>query len=380
MADTNDNELGATMYYHKNEIVSGYTREICNHRPQEISDICVLYYYDLEFIFDKTLQLFLDSKSSKQLDGNKYFANIFLECAQSCNQLRHHMINAEFISILGNYYFLQEMPDHKPYELYYVDWKYHKSNPQPDLDIIAQIIITLLISCHTPATTKILNWYQKKKHLMNDSVKEQWLKLPSVALSYKNPDDEHPKYLLHSLSENDQKIPHCRFTYSRLIYQSYTNKKTLDALIKLILHWSFEDKTYSNEVTRMIIEGIDKSGSDKVDIYLSLMRDFISIKDEIQNERIKQLHSPNLQGYNIDKGVLEIIHVYRVDHVGFTFKCIKAIILMMRDNEIYSKYMMNRRQDWQWFDEWMQQYCNDEGNKFFDETYVALISSLYKTN
>jgi len=140
-----------------------------------------------------------------------------------------------------------------------------------------------------------------------------------------------------------------------------------------------EDKTYSEEVIRMITEGVDKSGADQVQTFLSIMSKFIMIEDGKQQFRLKQLHSPQ----NPDKGVLHFIKCYRLQHQPFSYESIKALTFMMIENEQYAKYMINKRQEWKWWDTWLDQFCHrptyihNQNNQRLTENKIAFYMEKY---
>merc|ERR1712204_159948 len=95
--------------------------------------------------------------------------------------------------------------------------------------------------------------------------------------------------------------------------------------------------------------------------YLSIMRQFIAIEDGEQE--------------------------YRLQHQPFSYQSIKALVLMMIDNEIYAKYMLAKRKEWKWWDTWLDSFChrptyvhNRDNERmlaaktaFFEEKYVPFL-------
>ena len=168
-----------------------------------------------------------------------------------------------------------------------------------------------------------------------------------------------------------------------MINEAHHSFDILQALNNLVVHWSFEDRTYSKEVVRMISEGVDKSGADQVQTFLAIMRQFIAIDDEQQEYRLKQLHAP----FNPEKSVLHFIKCYRSQHQPFSYQSIRALVLMMIDNATYAEYMLTKRQQWKWWDSWLDSFChrptyahNRDNEKmtrdkiaFYEEKYIPLL-------
>ena len=322
---------------------------------------------------------------------NFYFKVIYEYSLMGYPQ-RNYLIDRQMINRLGDFYL---GGNRSPY----ADGKkqYHIMGNRmypPKFDTVVQIICQLLCACHTPATTKLLNFYNKKKDEFKnvkgkqDEVKDEWLKLPPTALAYKdakNNEQDPDRNCLHSLSDDDQKLPHCRYLYDKMIGEAHHSRDILIALNRLVVHWSYEDETYSQEVIRMITEGVDKSGADQVQTYLAIMSEFITVDDRYRDYRLKQLHQPQQQA---DKGLFYFIKCYRTQHQPFSYESMKALVNMMTKNDYYAKYMINKRQEWIWWDQWLDQFCHrqtyihnrdnqrimQEKINFFENIYMPLLS------
>eukprot|EP01084_Bolivina_argentea_P313674 543215_1 len=311
-----------------------------------------------------------------------YFFKVFYEYALLGYPQRNYMIDKQLINVLGDFYLGS---NRSPYS----DAKkqYHIMGNRmypPKFDTVVQIICKLLCACHTPQTTKTLRYYLANPEKITDKAQlRKWLALSPTALSYKDP-DAPDRDCLHPLSDTDAKLPHCRFLYDKMIGEAHHSKDILDALNSLVVHWSYEDKTYSKEVIRMITEGVDKSGAEQVQTFLAIMHKFVMIDDDVQPHRLKLLHSPAPP----DKGVLHFIKCYRQQHQPFSYETIKALTFMMIENEKYAQYMISKRKEWTFWDMWLDTFCHrptyihNQNNQrltqlkieFYEQKYIPLLA------
>lgn len=75
------------------------------------------------------------------------------------------------------------------------------------------------------------------------------------------------------------------------------------------------------------------------------MHHFVAINDSIQLWRYEQLNAP-------DSGVLHYINLFKTQHTPFTYVSIKMISQIMQQIPSYAKFMMSRRKEWLWWDQW----------------------------
>jgi len=284
-----------------------------------------------------------------------YYFQVFHEYAMMSSTARNYLIDKQMINVLGDFYLGQNQSPYASEKKQYPIMG-NRMYP-PNFTLVIQTFCTLLCACHTPQTTKILHYYRSHKDQLDDNLRAKWLRLPTTALSYKDPGnnpEEPDRDCLHELSEKDSRLPHCRFLYDRLILEAHTNMDVLNALNDVAVHWSYEDPKYSNEVISIITEGVDRSGADQVKTYMAIMAKFIAIDDTHHENRLKLLHVPEQR----DKGVLHFIKVYRSKHQPFSYTCMVALVDMMYDNESYANYMISIRPHWEWWDQWLDLYVH----------------------
>ncbi|ETO14021.1 Ubiquitin carboxyl-terminal hydrolase family protein [Reticulomyxa filosa] len=209
---------------------------------------------------------------------------------------------------------------------------------------VVQTLAMLICSCHSQATRTRL---QQRKLLMENDGNEL-SKLPETSLSHINDDGEED---LLTMSPQDERLVRVPEFYSRLVYHAHSSKEILDALNDIVCHWSFEDEKYSSEVSRIILEGIDRSVADQVTTFLRIMERFISVKDSIQHIRLEQLHGRGAS-------ILYTINYYRYQSQTFSFVCIRYIVEIMQRNEVYRRFMLQKRSDWAWWDSWLENYIH----------------------
>jgi len=327
-----------------------------------------------------------------------HFFRVFHEFALLGPAQRNLLIDKGLIASLGDFYLGRQSP--------YADGK--KQYPMmgnrmypPKFDTVIQIVCLLLCSCHTP--TSHSRW-QRLTGDGSDALNEEQRKLllremlSPAALSWKDPATGYER--LHLLSEQDKKLPHCRSLYDRIINEAQHSDAILEAVCSLLVHWSYEDQTYSREVVGIITEGVDKSGADQVRTFLAIMHRFILVADSQREYRLKQLHDPDPVAHHghhqqqqhrhsqKKQGVLAMIKCYRVQHQPFSFECIKALAAMMAESEHYAKYMVSRRSEWAWWDMWIDNFVhrpsylhNQEHQRlmaqkisFFEDQYIPLLA------
>jgi len=284
-----------------------------------------------------------------------YYFSVIHQYALMGHHQRNYLIDRQMVNRLGDFYLGAQYSPYSDGKRQY-PMMGNRMYP-PKFDIVIQIISILLCACHTAQTKKLLSFYDQRKETMDEATKKKWLKLSPVALSYKDPanNPEDPdRDCLHDLSELDGKLAHCRYLYDKMIVEAHHNREILKALNNLVVHWSYEDKTFSSEVITMITEGVDKSGADQVQTFLAIMSKFVSIDDSQRDFRLEQLHAPP----QTDKSVLYFIKCYRSNHQPFSYQSIKALVAMMKENEHYAKYMVQKRKTWEWWDAWLDQYVH----------------------
>eukprot|EP01084_Bolivina_argentea_P147870 258662_1 len=293
------------------------------------------------------------------------FFRIFYEFSLMGSAQRNCLIDKKLIQILGDLL----LGSRSPYASKEKQYQQMGSRMYPPkFDVVIQTISILIRSCHTPQSTKCSKYYESK-HMHNEMTKVEkniLFEVSCIALSYKDPinnPDMPNRNCLHILGKEDEKLPHSRFLYDKLIGEAHHSESISVALNNMIVHWSYCDKLYSEEICKIILEGIDKSGADQVKTYLTMMHDFIKIEDDQQEYRLKLIHSPNDE----QKGIFYYIYCYRLQHRPFTFQCMKGITKMMNEYKPYLMYMITLRDDWFWWDEWLQKYV--ESAPFIDYSY-----------
>ena len=288
------------------------------------------------------------------------FFQLLYDYALMGHSERKYLIENEMIAILGHFYLEKQSP--------YLDssgnFVVHYST-SPVIKSIPQLISLLLCSCHTPTTNAA--WIKVKGGMdkCNTEQKEFLQKSIQTPVAMTWRDDESGFDTLHSMSDRDKQLPHCRQLYDKMLTQSHEDADVLEALINLFVHWSYDDKLFTREVLMIIHEGVDKSGAEQVKAYLAAMRRVLMIEDtvaDLRDFRLKALHFGVGLARNSQpqppEGVLDLIKTYRQNHQPFTYECIKALTLMMMDNEYYAKYMLEKRSVWQWWDKWLDHHVH----------------------
>ncbi|ETO33877.1 hypothetical protein RFI_03217, partial [Reticulomyxa filosa] len=301
-----------------------------------------------------------------------YFFNVFRDFAILGPLQRTLLVRRHLIEKLGDLY----LGNRSPYAKDTPNKQYQQMGSRmypPKFDSLVQTLSLLICSCHTPSTRTRLTAIRQQKEL-TDNERKELIKFPQTSILYKNANNEDD---LLEMSSKDEKLPHAKEFYLEMISQAHRSKDILHALSDIMCHWSFEDAKYSDDVVRIIIDGIDSSGPEFVITYLHIMEHFIGINDSYQNHRLEQLHGK-------DVGVLSAITTYRLHHQPFSFTCMRHVIEIMLKNETYRNFMLQKRNEWKWWDSWLDSYINrrygstsdvsPDKKKLFD-AYLQLLTS-----
>ncbi|ETO14937.1 Ubiquitin carboxyl-terminal hydrolase family protein, partial [Reticulomyxa filosa] len=277
-----------------------------------------------------------------------HFFHVFRDFAEMGPLERRFLVRKQLIEKLGDLYLGTASP-------------FTKGNPNkqymhvgariypPKLYPIVQTLSLLICSCHTPATKqRSQNTEQQKKGSENS--KRKGPKFPKTALVHTNANGQED---LLVMSSQDEKIRETKEFCARMVTQAQNSRETLDALNNIICHWCFEDASYTSEIVFIILDGIDRSNADSVVTLLLIMERFISVEDSLQQERMNKLHGK-------DPSVLRSISVCRTHHQLFAFNCIRYLVEIMERNETYRRFMLKKRNEWKWWDGWLQNYVNSQ--------------------
>eukprot|EP01083_Nonionella_stella_P278743 947972_1 len=310
------------------------------------------------FVFmDRMVELI--SMAPKHWFRFQEFFNIFYEYSCIGHVQRNYLIDKGLIHILGDFYLGKQSPYAMPEKAY----PQMGSRMYPtDFEIVIRIICKLLCACHTS--------YTENQFYFNQMDLDEFA---TTALVYK---DEMNRDCLYHLSEEDEKLPSSEMFNYKIIANAHDKPLILDALNQLIIHWSFGNKTYSENMIKTIAEGVDKSGADQVKTYLCMMDEFIRIEDELQEYRLEYLFAPPE-----DRGVLYYIECYQVHHQPFTYVCMKYMLQMMKEYRPYLIFMIAKRDEWRFWDDWMIQWCErqtDTGDMWYQQEYIAFFVKYYQ--
>ena len=256
-------------------------------------------------------------------------------------------------------------------------------------------------TCHSPATFKRYSQaieqleklkLNRMKNDENGNEKKQWqeiidlFKLPSTALAYhekKYSFDNFQCITLLPMCARDQMLPHQRLFWNRLIGDSHDNNEILGYMGEMFHHWCFHDMQFSFEIVKVILEGIDRSDSNRLRTFLSMMDGLISInEDNLSHQRFDKLfncdsqcigderiNSTNLnnrffasQGrqlqYATKIDVFDLIQFYTQEHKNFAFQCIEKTIQCVQKYKHFAKLFFDVREGrWKNWDLWLKEYC-----------------------
>ncbi|ETO15047.1 hypothetical protein RFI_22316 [Reticulomyxa filosa] len=234
-----------------------------------------------------------------------------------------------------------------------------------EFDSLLQTLSLLACSCHTLATQIRL---EKAKRLdaTNENEIKELLKLPKTSLPYINDDEKED---LLELSPQDKQLLNSRELYLKMINQAHSSKESLEALNLIVCHWSFEEVGFSDEVVRIINDGIDRSGTDTVTTYLQVMERFICIDDSLQQRRLDLLHKR-------EGGILFCVSAFRSRYQPFSYNCIRCLVEMMSSNSTYRHFMLQKRDDWKWWDSWLKNYANREHSYYNSNSFTNVTESV----
>jgi len=115
---------------------------------------------------------------------------------------------------------------------------------------------------------------------------------------------------------------------------------------EIINHWSFENHPHSDEVVRLLLQGIERATHDSLKPYFDVMKAFVAIKDSLQRRRIELLLAP--------RGVLTMLHNSRHQQGKYTYVAIKFLLSIIEENEVFAQLMMANRAEWLWIDHWLK--------------------------
>ena len=305
------------------------------------------------------------------------FWSIFEEILMFDHEYRYYFVNIEFISTLGYFYLQKESPYADEYPGKQEFSIYNTVLYAP----VIHLINILIRSCHSPATLMRHNQAQEEfaniKVKMNekesksnnistnasnsemdtnelrgklDNIKNLF-KLPSTAMCYEKKEysfDDYKCMSLLRLSDRDIKLPHQQLFWERMILDSYRHNKILEYVQEMFHHWCFNDKAFSDEIGKLIIQEIDLSDFHRVGTYLSIMEKLLSIDDDkllisrfnqlfncdsecigndrIDREKLQQRFVNKQTKYGKTIDVLDLIDYYSFRYKEFTFVCLRKII------------------------------------------------------
>ena len=156
----------------------------------------------------------------------------------------------------------------------------------PKLHQVIHLISVLLRSCHTPASVTRYHQGITTDAKTKRDIRAQLLKLPQESLITK---DDNGVLTLLPLHENDSKLLHERLFYNRIAGDSHDNCEILQYTCDVACHSSFEDLQFSKEVSKLIVEGTDRSDLNRVGTFLSMLRRLVMMGDTIKEQRFEQL-------------------------------------------------------------------------------------------
>ena len=393
--DNNENNKNNVRQKKEKEVSTGK-----NEKPDEMIKNQVL---SLKFL--NLLVSFIDEIVPSHVYSMQQFWSIFEEVLMFDHEYRYYFVNIEFMSILGDFY----MRERSPYAKEIANKKYVALGASFDLikfDPVVHLISILTRSCHSPATfkrhsqaIKQLELKQQEsensttgKTITNVSKSKEIIdlrRIPANSLSHEKKEylesfdgfNDHKCLTLLALSQRDSKLLHQRLFWFLLMKHGHNFRNILIYATDMFCHWCFEDEQFSYEIIKLILEGIDCSDSNHVEIYLFMMQRLVSItQDTLFEKRFKRLFNchddhdidtatvADLYGITID--MIDIIDFYKdakeMEHKYYSFLCVEKIVECMQNNNELAKSMFDIRDNrWIQWDLWLKNYCickNDNGD------------------
>ena len=352
----------------------------------------------------------------------KEFWSIFEEILMFDHEYRYYFVNIELISTLGYFYLQKE----SPYADEYPDKEEFKMRDINGYTSVIHLINILIRSCHSPATlkqhNKAIQEFENIKVKFNKTEKEKGkpkattdnddgcdddttelhekfneiknlFKLPKTALGYEKKEysfDDYKCLSLLTLSDRDKKLPDQKLFWNRMISQSHFDDEILGYMQEMFHHWCFKDKAFSDEIGKLIIEGIDRSDFYRADTFLSMMEKLLSIDDDkfliyrfntlfncdsecigdnrIDREKMNQRWVNKELKYGTMIDILDLIDYYGDRHQEFVFKCIKKIIECMKNDRKFGTLMIDIRENrWKQWDLFLNQYCSGNSDSVVNQ-------------
>eukprot|EP00494_Astrolonche_serrata_P029843 UN30110 len=138
--------------------------------------------------------------------------------------------------------------------------------------------------------------------------------------------------------------------YRRTIENNYDDANLTNTR-KIVALMTWENETFSSDVVKCILTGVDQAGPDQVGNYMKLMHVIVGLQDGLCDDRLTRLH-------NEQQGVLYLVELFKKSHATFSYYCIEALIEMMAAYPHYSKEMEEIREQWCWMDEWLKKFTH----------------------